>query len=246
MIRKDEGVVLKTARSGETSRIVTFLGRESGKVRLLAKGALKEASPLRGLLEPGSHVEVLFYFAEDRSLYYLKEAHAYSALETGRESLDRMVAALAALELLDRVCYQESPEPRIVDLLVDYLSNPDGEDPLYLFLAFELKLLEVLGAIPDFARCASCGDELVRGFFHPDDGESRCARHSDPSRRRIALDGELVRALADLEGEPLGNLARRKAGRALRKRLGGILHWTYTLHVENYRLPESLKLLPKE
>ncbi len=246
MIRKDEGVVLKTARSGETSRIVTFLGRESGKVRLLAKGALKEASPFRGLLEPGSHAEVLYYFAEGRSLYYLKEAHAYSSLETGRESLVRMVAGLAALELLDRVCYQESPEPRIVDLLVEYLGHPDAEDPLYFFLAFELKLLTVLGAIPDFTRCASCGDELVRGYFHPDDGECRCARHSEASRSRIVLDEELIRALADLEGELLGPLSRRKTELPLRKRLGGVLHWTYTLHVQNYRLPESLKLLPKE
>jgi DNA repair protein RecO (recombination protein O) len=246
MIRKDEGVVLRTARSGETSRLVSFLGRESGKIRLLAKGALRETSPFRGVLEPGSHAEVLYYFKHDRSIYYLREAHAYSSLETGRDSLVRMVAGLAALELLDAVCYPESPEPRIVDLAVDYLAHPEAVDPLFFFLAFEMKLLAVLGAIPDFTRCAACGSDIVRGCFHPEDGEARCSRHGDASRRRIELDGELIATLRALENETLSEAARRSADRALRKRLGGVIHWTYTLHVQNYRLPESLKLLPKE
>ncbi|MEJ2720147.1 MAG: recombination protein O N-terminal domain-containing protein [bacterium] len=62
MIKKDEGVILRSARSGETSKLVTFLGLESGKIRLIAKGALGGKSPFRGVLEPGNHLEIVYYF----------------------------------------------------------------------------------------------------------------------------------------------------------------------------------------
>jgi len=246
MIHKDEGVVLRAARSGETSRLVTFLGRQSGKVRLLAKGALTEKSPLRGTLEPGNHVEVLYYFREGRTRYYAREVHVHSSLETGRDSLGRLGAALAVLELLDGVCYWESPEPRIVDLLLEYLVCPAAEDPVFLFLVFELKLLAVLGAVPDFSACSVCGAGLAGGFFDPEQGECACPGHTAPSSQRIALDADLISLLGSLDRETLPAAAGRKVAPDLRKRLGSVLHWTYTFHVQNYHLPESLRLIPKE
>ncbi len=246
MIRKDDGVVLKTARSGETSKLVTFIGRESGKVRLLAKGALKENSPLRGAVEPGNHLEVLYYFRENRTLYYVKEAHVHSSLDTRRDSLARLSLALAVLELVDDVCYWESPEERIVDLVLEYLRHAEAEDPVLFFLAFEFKLLAVLGALPDFPVCSVCGESPADGFFHPEAGVSACPRHSESSSRRIELDRDSVAVLAALAVQPLAAAARQTVSSDLRKRLGSIFHWTYTYHVENYRLPESLNLLPKE
>jgi DNA repair protein RecO (recombination protein O) len=246
MIRKDDGIVLKTSRSGETSRLVTFLGRESGKVRLVAKGALKPSSPFRGAVEPGNHVEALYYFRENRTIYYLKEVHVHSALDERRDSLARLALALAVLELVDNVAYWESPEPRIVDLVVEYLARPDAEDPVLFFLAFEFKLLAVLGALPDFSACAVCGSNPAGGFFDPEQGACACARHGAPSSKRVPIDAETAALLCALAGETLAEASGRRADARLRKRLGSVLHWTYTYHVENYRLPESLDLLPRE
>lgn len=246
MIRKDEGVVLKTAPSGETSKLVTFLGRESGKVRIVAKGALKGASPFRGAVEPGNHIEILYYFKENRTNYYMKEAHVHSTLDERRDSLARLALALAVLELVDDVCYWESPEPGIVDLVLEYLAHPEAEDPVLFFLVFEFKLLALLGALPDFSVCSVCGEGLEGGFYDPEQGESACPRHATASPRRVELDDEAAALLAALAGETLEAAARRTAPPHLRKRLGTLLHWTYTYHVENYRLPESLNLLPKE
>jgi DNA repair protein RecO (recombination protein O) len=246
MIRKDEGIVLKTAPSGETSRLVTFLGRGSGKVRLVAKGALKPASPLRGAVEPGNHIEVLYYFKENRSRYYIKEANVLSTLDARRDSLSALALALAVLEIVDAVAFWESPEPRIVGLVCAYFARPDPEDPVLFFLAFEFGLLGVLGALPDFSACAACGESPAGGFFDPEQGSCACARHGSPSPRRIAIDEGAAELLAALGKETLAETARRRADPGARKRLGSILHWTYTHHVENYRLPESLNLLPKE
>jgi len=246
MIQKDDGVVLKTARSGETSRIVTFLGKRSGKVRIIAKGALKPASPFRGALEPGNHAEVLYSYKEGRTLYFLREVHVHSSIDAGRGSLARTAASLAVLELADAVCFWESPEARVVDLVVEYLRCPPAEDPVLLFLAFETALLEALGALPDLSSCAVCGEPFERGFYHPEEGESACPLHTRPSAHRLELDADLAALERALAGSPLASAARASVPGGVRKRLGALLHWTYTFHVQNYRLPESLKLIQKD
>lgn len=246
MLQKDEGVVLKTARSGESSRLVTFLGRESGKVRLLAKGAMGPKSPFRGALEAGGRLEVVYYYKEGRTLYFLKEVNARSLLETGRESLARMATALAVLELLDRVCFWESPEPRVVDLVFEYLETAGVADPVFFFLAFEWRLLTVLGASPDFGGCAVCGKKLDNGFYHPEEGLCACPAHTRPEPQRIKLTAELISLVDSLGEGPLAAVADSVVPTDTRKGLGAVIHWTYTFHVNNYRLPESLKLIPRE
>jgi DNA repair protein RecO (recombination protein O) len=246
MILKDEGVVLKTARSGETSKTITLLSREGGKIRLLAKGALGEKSALRGALEPGNHIEVVYYHREGRTRYFLKEAHVHSALEIKTDSLGQVSCALAVLELLDGLCHWESPDGRILDLLIDYLRSPPAADPLLLFLVFELRLLSVLGALPDISACAVCGAPLTDGFYHPAEGMGACLRHSETTTRRIRVDADLIRFFDTLTGGSLAAFSGLTPDGSLRKRLGTVLHWTYTFHVNNYRLPESLKLIPKD
>jgi DNA repair protein RecO (recombination protein O) len=245
MLQKDEGVILKTARSGESSRLVTFLGREAGKTRLLAKGAMSPKSPFRGALEPGGRLEVVYYHKEDRTLYFLKEVNVRSQLESGRESLERMATALAVLELLDRVCFWESPEPRIVDLLFEYLETPGVADPVFFFLAFEWRLLAVLGASPELSVCAVCGGAADEGYYHPEDGLAACPAHARTESHRVKLDADLISLVASLDEAALGDLAPAVVSPEARKGLGAVIHWTYTFHVNNYRLPESLKLIPK-
>jgi DNA repair protein RecO (recombination protein O) len=192
MLQKDEGIILRTSRRGETSKDLVFLGRRSGKIRLIAKGALGPKSGFRGLLEPGNHLAVLYYFKEGRTLFYLKEAHVLFTGAAGRDSLDRLVIMLAALELLDGVCFTASPEPRLVDTAMAFLRCPAAADPLFMFLVFELRLLEVLGVLPDFFRCSSCDRGTGGGFFDPRTGECSCPEHASLYASGTAADPDEV------------------------------------------------------
>jgi DNA repair protein RecO len=157
-----------------------------------------------------------------------------------------MAASLAVLELTDGVCFWESAEPRVVDLAVEYLRCPPPADPVLLFLAYETALLEILGALPDLSACAACGSAFERGVYYPEHGESVCPQHAAAPGQRIDLDPDLAALLRALAGSPLESAARAEVPAELRKRLGALLHWTYTFHVQNYRLPESLKLIQKD
>ena len=245
MIRKDEGVVLKRGRKGDTSVVATLLSREGGKIRLIAKGAMGAKSPFRGALEPGYHLEVLYYYKEDRTQYFLKEVHVLASAWATRRSLPELAGSLAVFELLDQVCFWGNPEPGVLSLLLDYLRSQGGADPLFVFLAFQLKLLEVLGAAPHVSSCSVCGDRIVDGFYHPSEGTASCAKHSEASQNRLRLSGEAVALFGDIQSAPLQDVLGRQVDPDLRKLLGRLLHRTYTFHVQGYTLPEALKLIPK-
>ena len=245
MLRKDEGVVLNTTRRGESSKLVTFLGRESGKTRLHAKGALSPKSPFRGCLEPGNCVELLYYYKEGRTTFFLKEVTVRSALDTAGGELTRTASSLAMLEILDQVCYWGHPEQEAIDLVEAFLNVGEVADPLLLLLAFEYKMLELLGVQPDFGFCAECGERSAGGYYHPEDGHSSCAEHARTSPHRIRLDDTIVNVIAVWSATPLDELAGATVEPDVRKRLGKILHWTYTFQINGYSLPEALKLIPK-
>lgn len=243
MLEKDEGVVLTVARSGETSLLVTYLSRKRGKIRLMAKGVLAPKHPSRGLLETGNHIEAVYYYKENRSLYYLKEASLLWPRPVPRDSLTQLAVRLAAMELLHQVCYPGSADEGIVDLAFEFGDVGTAEDPLFLFLAFELKLLAALGVFPELSGCARCGRDIAGGSYRARDGVGYCADHAlevDDAFRVRPETLETIRRCGELT---LAELAREAVSKRTRKDLGKIVHWTYTHHVQGYSLPKSLSLI---
>lgn len=244
MLLKDTGIVLSVVRSGETSLLVGFLGRASGKVRLTAKGALSPKHPTRGALEPGNQVEVLYYHKEGFASFFLKEAALVAGPAAGRESLPHLAANLAALELLNQVCVPgASIDHGIVDTAVAYLQAPRTDDPLLLFLAFEIKLLDALGVAPDTFGCVHCGTPPDGGLYSPRDGVSFCAEHGTRVPEAVSLSDELLRTAARCAQDSFDAIADGGVSRSARKELGRLVHWTYTYHVQGYHLPRSLSLI---
>jgi DNA repair protein RecO len=241
---KDDGIVLAVARSGETSLGVVFLGRASGKIRLTAKGALGPKHPSRGVLEPGNEIEAVFYHKEGFGSFYLKETSLVASPTAGRESLPHLAANLAALELLNQVCVPgASLDHGIVDIAAAYLAASPGEDPLFLFLAFEIKLLDALGVAPDTVGCVHCGTTPDGGLYSPRDGVSFCAEHGTLVPESVTLSEELLRTAARCAEDSFDAIAEGGVSRSARKELGRLVHWTYTYHVQGYTLPRSLSLI---
>ena len=244
MLLKDTGIVLAIERRGESSLSAVFLGRAAGKTRLLVKGALSAKHPSRGALEPGNEVEVLYYHRDGQATSYLKEVALLRVPGAGRDSLPHMAANLAALELLNHVCVpQASVDSEVVDTAASFLAAPPAEDPLFLFLAFEIKLLAALGVSPDTVDCVRCGESPRDGIYSPRDGVSFCAEHRDSVPEAVVLSPEIVAVTGQCAEQSFDVLAREAVARGVRKELGRLVHWTYTYHVQGYHLPRSLNLI---
>ena len=244
MLLRDSGIVLSIERRGESSLSAVFLGRAGGKMRLLVKGALSPRHPSRGALEPGNEIEVLYYHRDGQATSYLKEVSLLQTPGAGRDSLPHLAANLAALELLNQVCVpQASIDSGVVDTAAGFLAAPPAADPLFLFLAFQIKLLAALGVSPDTVDCVHCGESPRDGIYSPRDGVSFCAEHRASVPEAVNLSAEIVAATGQCAEQPFDVLAREAVARGVRKELGRLVHWTYTYHVQGYHLPRSLNLI---
>ena len=69
---RDVGIVLRSQKLGEADRIITILGRHSGRIRAVAKGVRRTKSRFGARLEPFTHVDLMLHAG--RSLDVITQA----------------------------------------------------------------------------------------------------------------------------------------------------------------------------
>lgn len=177
---RDEGVVLRTHKLGEADKIITFLTRDHGKVRAVARGVRRTKSKFGARLEPFTHVDLLL--ATGRNLDVVAEAvtiHAYS--EQLGSDYPRFTSGQVVLETADRLVSEErQPARRQYALLVGALhalarGTSDGPRPASLVMdSYLLRALATAGLAPSLDRCATCGAAGPHDWFSPSAGGLVC------------------------------------------------------------------------
>ena len=161
MILKDSAIVLRMVPFGNTSRVVTWLSPEFGKLTTLVKGSQRDKSPFLGQYDLFYTCEILFYAREQRQLHILKECQPLAMRTALRTDWRACAAASYAADLMNRAL-PDGPVPsgaydlleRMLDQLATRTPGPAS------LLRFELQLLQELGLLPDWDRCGRCHAEV--------------------------------------------------------------------------------------
>jgi DNA repair protein RecO (recombination protein O) len=156
---RDDGIVLRTQKLGEADRIITVLGRSTGRVRAVAKGVRRTKSRFGARLEPFTHVDLMLY--PGRSLDVITQAEVIRPYgEPLAGDYPRYTAGVAMLETAERFTpVEKEPALRQLLLLIGALrALGEGEhDPRLVLDAFLLRSLAVAGYAPVLEECARCG-----------------------------------------------------------------------------------------
>ena len=156
---RDDGIVLRTQKLGEADRIITILGRTTGRVRAVAKGVRRTKSRFGARLEPFTHVDLMLH--PGRSLDVIAQAEVIRPYgEPLAADYPRYTAGVAMLETAERFTPMEKePALRQLLLLIGGLrSLGESEHDSRLVLdAFLLRSLAVAGYAPALEECARCG-----------------------------------------------------------------------------------------
>jgi DNA repair protein RecO (recombination protein O) len=206
-------VVLRVVNYGESDRIVTLFGRDTGRLSALARGARKSQRRFAGGLSlcavgaaavrerPGAELATLERFDAT-------EAHASLGSDVAR-----MAHAAYAAELVGKLCAPRQVEPAVYDWLQAFLRLLDGDGASAERLrVFEIGLLRDLGFGPVLDTCAGCGGQAFEGRapaevafrWDPDRGGAvctACARGGRP------LQPAVREALIRLARTPLDDAA---------------------------------------
>jgi DNA repair protein RecO (recombination protein O) len=199
-LARDDAVVLRVQKLGESDRIVTMLTRKHGRIRAVAKGVRRTTSRFGARLEPFGHIDV--QWIEGRSLHIVSQVEGVDLY--GKRFLDdypRYTAASAIAETAERLTPNEhDPSLRLFLLTLGALRALAGGEhagPLVLD-AYLLRAMGLAGWAPALRECAVCGTAGVHRAFSVPAGGCVCPDCRPPGAARPApATLELMAALAE-------------------------------------------------
>jgi DNA repair protein RecO (recombination protein O) len=164
MLTKDMAICIRAVDYSETSQIVTFFTRETGKIGAIAKGSKRPRSPFDGPIEILSHGEIVFTDSNKEKLATLTEFQQQPTLLNLRNNLLALYCCYFAAELLNGLTHDYDPHPKLFDGFLQFLQDTneqravtdDKREVLALLILFQLTLLNNVGLQPILNACVNC------------------------------------------------------------------------------------------
>ncbi len=195
-------VVLRRTDFRESSRIITCLTRDQGRVTALAKGAHRPDSPFLGRIDFLNELRATF--GPDRGGLRLFVRAELVCERRALRARRRYLAASHLAQLCEFAMPDGRPEPAVYDLLTGGLTLLERcpDDALsHVLLGLELRHLDLLGALPDLDRCSSCSAPLTAGAFRNEgDPGLVCRQHA--LLPRLAVGDQVLALLRQLRATP--------------------------------------------
>jgi DNA repair protein RecO (recombination protein O) len=189
-VLSSEAVVLRTWPVHEADLIVSFFTRDYGKVRGVAKSALKSRKRFGGALEPMTVARAWFAERPGQELVRLDQLEIMRSPLSTPVDHARMTVLSFFAEVLDEALPDHDPQDTVFRLLLAVLEQTTVEQPWMPLTYFSLWMTRLMGLLPDIGHCTACGKALTAGetsFDALGDGLF-CLLHGSASSSALSAD----------------------------------------------------------
>jgi DNA repair protein RecO (recombination protein O) len=187
---RDQGIVLRTYKLGETDRILHLLTQGRGKIRAVAKGIRRPGSRFGGRLEAYSHVDLQLY--EGRNLDVVNQVELIAPHAAVRADFTRSACAAVMAELADTVAQEGERDNALFLQLraglqaLEAGAAAPGHDPTVFVDAFLLRAASIVGFHAFTDACAVCRRPGPHAFLSVKAGGTLCAECAPTGTRAVA------------------------------------------------------------
>ena len=162
-VLSSEAVVLRTWPVHEADLIVSFFTRDYGRVRGVAKSALKSRKRFGGSLEPMTVARAWFAERPRQELVRLDQLEILRSPLSAPVDPVRLTVLSFFAELLDEALPDHDPHETVFRLLLAVLDLTTVEQPWMPLTYFQLWMTRLMGLLPDLVHCTACGEALQAG-----------------------------------------------------------------------------------
>ena len=171
---KTDGLIVQERSLSENDRLVTILTRDSGVITAFVKGAKNIKSKNFSGTQLFCYSDFLIY--KGRNKYIINEACRKAYFWNLTSDIEKLALAQYFCELVGKAVHEE-PADDILKLTLNslyYLSH-DTYEKNAIKAVFELRLLSILGYMPNLVSCKRCGIyNSSKMFFNPEKGSLLC------------------------------------------------------------------------
>ena len=156
-----KGLVLRETPYKETSKILTVLTADAGKITVSAKGAKRRGSKLAPVAQLLAFSDMTLLESRDR--WTLTEGRTIELFEGLRTDIEPLALGSYFAQLLEAVADEDMPNPGILSLGLNalYLLSEEKRPPEIIKPVFELRLMCLAGFMPMLDCCGVCGRESI-------------------------------------------------------------------------------------
>jgi DNA repair protein RecO (recombination protein O) len=198
-LKESEAIVLRTYPLGEGDRLVSFLDRQSGRIRGVARGARLPKSRFGSTLEVLAYIRIWYFERETRELVRLNQCELIeSFMDVQRDYFSSVGLALVS-EVTDSVLGEREAADAQFRLILLTARAIRTHGPSQVILAyFCLWTARLGGWLGPLDRCSSCTRALrTEAAFHsPGFAELYCTECRDNRMARISTEALAVGQLA--------------------------------------------------
>jgi DNA repair protein RecO (recombination protein O) len=158
-----EAIVIRGVDFSETSRVVTVLTPNRGKIALMAKGVRRKNSALSGLLDSYNRVSLHYQWKDSRSVQTVAEGVLVDGYPRIKSDLEKSSYGAFILELVGKLSHENYPNEDVYRVLVhglDELGNWKGDVRTYITW-WAIQLMTHAGFAPSVDQCGGCGELLA-------------------------------------------------------------------------------------
>lgn len=225
MQKQSEAIILRNYPIREADLLVTFFTREEGKLRGIARSAMKSKRRFSGSLEPLSHVLAYYDIKQGQDLSRLDSCDVLQSPLSDAVDYPRLVALEYIGEALDQLLPDHEPHDDVFRLALAVLQKIRVGSIWMPLTYFDLWIVRLIGLLPDLTTCLDCGLDLggIKAYFHPSSDGLMCASHKSMASSEMSVES---RTLArEMFRFPVATFMEersfpRKKGADLRKFLG--------------------------
>jgi len=155
-----EAVVLRTWPLRESDLIISLFTRDFGRIKGVAKSALKSRRRFGGALETMTETRAWFVERPRQELVRLDQLELVRSPLSRTVDPVRMTVLSFYAEVLDESLPERDPQEAAFRLLVSVLEQTTVDQAWMPLTYFSLWITRLMGLLPDLTRCMTCGEPL--------------------------------------------------------------------------------------
>ncbi len=177
--RQAEAIVLRTWPFHEADLLVSFFTRDQGKVKGVARSAMKSRKRFGGALEPMTHVRASYAEKPRQDLVRLDAFEILSSPLSQPVDYGRTAGLQFVAEVLEDMLQDHDPQDAIFRLTLAVLEPMQVGRVWMPVTYFALWVTRLMGWMPELTHCVVCGRALRGGvaYYHALSDGLCCVEH---------------------------------------------------------------------
>ncbi len=238
MLLETDGLVLRRRNIVNERKMLVLLTEKFGKLsvgtNITLRGKSKTALPL------SPFTVSRFEIYKNGDYYNISKAEAKNSHFNIGEDIDKYIASSSVLELTDKVIDEGEKQVDVYNLLVSFLEEISirKSDFKTLTIAYRIKLLKILGYLPNIVSCGGCGSEKNLTKLSIADGIVLCNNCYSKNNNEDRLSSLIFNVSFDIlniiiffESKPLSTFRKLKLDGEKEKTIEKILEEYYKCHL---------------